>query len=270
MKLHTQIFFASIDQRSERAAGESACAVLVALIADWLKVNQVVMPIKCEFDSLIRDGSSEWRILCENKDYIKRFPDKHFDLDTVLQAKIRPVSVVPEKSFIGFFIPEELDGEGFDFLHGAMSFDSIWEEISHSASELHMFSEPLVYIVSWNDHFFVLKVEQDAYYIIDTLGERLHEGCNQAYILKFDTNTKIDKLSNGNQALEPKHLTVENEGNDGRKEIICRGKDSCKEYIKSFLAAIPIRELQVDVKKGMKASMPLHHRLQIEFHYTHL
>lgn len=279
MKLHTQIFFASIDQRSECAAGESACAVLVALIANWLKANQVAMPIKCEFDSLIRYGSSEWRILCENKDYIKRFPDKHFDLDTVLQAKIRPLNVVPEKSFVGFFIPEELEGGGFDFLHGAMSFDSIWEEISHSASELHMLSEPLVYIVSWNDHFFVLKVEQDAYYIIDTLGERLHEGCNQAYILKFDTSTKIEKLCTENRGVSDDSeenvvdgtfiVTPPNEGNDRKEEIICVGKESCKEYIKSFLAAIPIRELQGDVKKGLKASMPLHQRLQIEFHYTH-
>ncbi|XP_061362261.1 uncharacterized protein LOC133306012 [Gastrolobium bilobum] len=261
MKLHTPIFFASIDQRSECAAGESACGVLVAVIADWLKVNQAMMPIKCEFDSLIRDGSSEWRILCENEDYIKRFPDKHFDLDTVLQAKIRPVSIVPEKSFVGFFIPEELEGEGFDLLHGAMSFDSIWEEISHAASELHMGSEPLVYIVSWNDHFFVLKVEQGAYYIIDTLGERLYEGCNQAYILKFDTSTKIEKLLNENDALEQKPLSG---------EIVYRGKELCKEYIKSFLASIPIRELQDDVKKGLNASMPLHHRLQIEFHYTHI
>ena len=289
MKLHAQIFFASIDQRSEHVAGESACAVLVALVADWLKVNQVLLPIKCEFDTLIRDGSSEWRTLCENKDFIKRFPDKHFDLETVLQAKIRQVSIVPEKSFVGFFIPGEPESEGFDFLHGAMSFDSIWEEISHSASELHMAREPLVYIVSWNDHFFVLKVEKDAYYIIDTLGERLHEGCNQAYILKFDASTKIEKLAKKEKkALEPKPLNVAveingseenavdesfmvtpNEGNDRREGIICRGKESCKEYIKSFLAAIPIRELQVDVKKGLKASMPLHHRLQIEFHYTH-
>ncbi|KAM3234636.1 hypothetical protein P3L10_014672 [Capsicum annuum] len=52
------------------------------------------------------------------------------------------------------------------------------------------------------------------------------------------------------------------------KNIIYRGKEACKEYIKSFLAAIPIRELQVDVKKGLMASTPLHQRLQIEFHYT--
>jgi len=49
---------------------------------------------------------------------------------------------------------------------------------------------------------------------------------------------------------------------------VLKGKDACKEYIKSFLAAIPIRELQADIKKGLMASTPLHHRLQIEFHYT--
>nr|GEY48302.1 hypothetical protein [Tanacetum cinerariifolium] len=48
------------------------------------------------------------------------------------------------------------------------------------------------------------------------------------------------------------------------------GKESCKEYIKSFLAAIPLRELQADVKKGLMAASShlVHHRLQIEFHYT--
>ena len=50
--------------------------------------------------------------------------------------------------------------------------------------------------------------------------------------------------------------------------LVSKGKESCKEYIKSFLAAIPIRELQGDIKRGLMASTPLHHRLQIEFHYT--
>ncbi|KAM3338781.1 hypothetical protein P3S68_030867 [Capsicum galapagoense] len=52
------------------------------------------------------------------------------------------------------------------------------------------------------------------------------------------------------------------------KNIIYISKEACKDYIKSFLAAIPIRELQVDVKKGLMTSTPLHQRLQIEFHYT--
>ncbi|KAG6630792.1 hypothetical protein I3843_13G036800 [Carya illinoinensis] len=287
LKLQTQVFFASIDQRSERAAGESACTALVAVVADWLHSNRDETPIKSEFDRLIGDGSLEWRNLCANEAYIEQFPDKHFDLETILQAKIRPLSVVPEKSFIGFFHPR-LAEEDFDFLHGAMSFDSIWDEISLSASNCSSNDEPLVFIVCWNDHFFVLKVEEDAYYIIDTLGERLYEGCNEAYILKFDKDTTIVRLSKEGQALyenptsdkmQPKNgqetsaegtlLVQSNESeNSEKEEVVCRGKESCREYIKSFLAAIPIRELEVDIKKGLMGSATFHHRLQIEFHYT--
>lgn len=298
MKLQTQVFFASIDQRSERAAGESACTALVAVIADWFQNNHDLMPIKSQFDSLIREGSLEWRNLCENETYRERFPDKHFDLETVLQAKIRPLSVVPGKSFIGFFHPEGMDEGRFDFLHGAMSFDNIWDEISRAGMECSSTGETQVYIVSWNDHFFILKVEPEAYYIVDTLGERLYEGCNQAYVLKFDHDTVIYKMSNVVQASDDKRandqmivsavveqpknqqLNTKEEGSVTEaavtkpdeqikeEEIVCRGKESCKEYIKSFLAAIPIRELQADIRKGLMASTPLHQRLQIEFNYT--
>nr|AGT16531.1 hypothetical protein SHCRBa_224_D04_R_20 [Saccharum hybrid cultivar R570] len=282
MKLSSQVFFASIDQRSERAAGESACTALVAVIADWFQANQNMMPIQSQFDSLIREGSLEWRNLCENETYRERFPDKHFDLETVLHAKIRPLTVSPSKSFIGFFQPEgDDDMSGFDFLNGAMSFDNIWDEIARAA-EFSFSDSPNLYIVSWNDHFFLLKAEHDAYYIIDSLGERLHEGCSQAYILKFDNNTTIHKVpgekkpsssdssgplkdSSGSESSS----TDQDSGNDTEEDVlVSKGKESCKEYIKSFLAAIPIRELQVDIKKGLMASTPLHHRLQIEFQYT--
>ncbi|KAJ6834799.1 uncharacterized protein M6B38_333005 [Iris pallida] len=278
MKISTQVFFASIDQRSERAAGGSACTALVAVIANWFQSNQDLMPIKSQFDSLIREGSLEWRNLCENQTYRERFPDKHFDLETVLQAKIRPLSVVSGKSFIGFFHPEGMDSD-FNFLHGAMSFDSIWDEISRAGSQCPDGS-PQLYIVSWNDHFFILKVECDAYYIIDTLGERLYEGCDQAYILKFDGNTSIQRTQSDSKptGIEVQQNSNIKEGPDSEQsggngcaveeELVCRGKESCKEYIKSFLAAIPIRELQADIKKGRMSSTPLHHRLQIELQYT--
>ncbi|KAL0914404.1 hypothetical protein M5K25_014748 [Dendrobium thyrsiflorum] len=267
MRLSVEVFFASIDQRSERAAGQSACTALVAVIAEWFKLNRDMMPIKSQFDCLIRDGSLEWRNLCGNQTYIDQFPDKHFDLETVLEAKIRRLSVVPGKSYVGFFQPEGCqDISGFDFLQGAMSFDSIWEEIASSESDC-------LYIVSWNDHFFVLKVDRDAYYIIDTLGERLYEGCDQAYILKFDRSTTIHRAQNQkeNKTNSKDGLSGEEENKftiAAKEELVCRGKESCKEYIKSFLAAIPIRELQADMKKGLISSTPLHHRLQIEFHYT--
>lgn len=284
MKLQTKVFFASIDQRSERAAGEGACTALVAVIADWFQANPDEMPIKSQLDSLIREGSLEWRNLCENETYRERFPDKHFDLETVLQAKVRSLSVVPEKSFIGFFHPEGIEDGGFDFLQGAMSFDNIWDEISQSGQDCTANADPVVYIVSWNDHFFILKVERDAYYIIDTLGERLSEGCNQAFILKFDRDSTIHQVPNETQKTDDRAACNKVEQNDLKEAVVaeeqvvvkneeesnlvCKGEVSCKEYIKSFLAAIPIRELEVDIKKGLMASTPLHHRLQIEFHYA--
>ncbi|RZR78683.1 hypothetical protein BHM03_00004104 [Ensete ventricosum] len=282
MKLVAQVFFASIDQRSEQASGESACTALVAVIADWFHRNKDMMPIKSQFDSLIREGSLKWRNLCDNQAYHECFPDKHFDLETVLQAKIRPLSVVPRKSFIGFFYPEgTASNSGFDFLQGAMSFDSIWDEISRIGLDCPSNGCcPQLYIVSWNDHFFVLMVERHAYYIIDTLGERLYEGCQQAYILKFDDSTAIHKVSSGSKNVDSEAAAAGNgvagsldleKGNvvvEG--DLVCRGKEACKEYIKSFLAAIPIRELEADIKKGRISSTPLHRRLQIEFHYTEL
>ncbi|KAL5060397.1 hypothetical protein RYX36_032001 [Vicia faba] len=294
MKLETQVFFASIDQRSERAAGESACTALVAVIADWFQNHRDHMPLKSQFDTLIRDGSLEWRNLCENETYGDSFPDGHFDLETVVEAKIRPLSVVPSKSFIGFFHPEGVDEERFEFLRGSMSFDNIWDEISGSEHEWLSNGKPHLFIVSWNDHFFILKVESDCYYIIDTLGERLYEGCNQAYILKFDSNTIIHKTQNVPQSSSNTKTTggdrqtvaqvfernnkPEQQPNNGNEvdsiaeqeddKVVCRGKEACKEYIKSFLAAIPIRELLADITKNITFSP--HQRLQIEFHYTQL
>ncbi|GAU17523.1 hypothetical protein TSUD_340670 [Trifolium subterraneum] len=326
MKLDTQVFFASIDQRSERAAGESACTALVAVIADWFQNYHDLMPLKSQFDSLIREGSSEWRNLRENETYRNQFPDGHFDLETVLEAKIRPLSIVPDKSFIGFFHPEGMDEERFEFLRGSMSFDNIWDEISGSEHDWLNNGKPHVFIVSWNDHFFILKVESDCYYIIDTLGERLYEGCNQAYILKFDSNTVIhrtqnvapsssssndkaknntkpqtieqilpqnkkpakqvndklnDKANNNMKPLTIEQILAQNKaaeqvsGNESdsieekKEEIVCRGREACKEYIKNFLAAIPIRQLQVDMATN-NGTFSLHQRLQIEFHYTQL
>ncbi len=287
-KLSAQVFFASLDQRSESAAGESACTVLVAVIADWLHKHPMLMPSKAEFDMLIREGSAEWRNMCNVEAYKGQFPDRHFDLDTVIEAVVRPLSVVSEKSFIGFFQPEGVS-DSCDFLQDAMSFDSIWEEVERAG--------PAIYIVSWNDHFFVLKVEDEGCYIIDTLGERLSEGGKQAYILRFDAETSlcrspvVDNLPQTEklEALPLDSLAsvkVHAEGEENTSEcepvpldgssmelaeptdLVYIGKSACCQFVKEFFAAVPLRELQSDIKKGLLGKVPLHQRLQIEFHFT--
>lgn len=254
-KLKTPMFFATFDQRSEMAAGESACTALVTVIAHWLHSNQDLMPSRSQFDSLITQGSSEWQKLCNNEAYMNFFPNKHFDLDTVLEADVRPLATWPENSFVGFFNPEK-----FETLKETMSFDKIWKEISND----DLIYEPKIYIVSWNDHFFVLKAETNAYYIIDSLGERLHEGCNRAYILKFDDSSVM---------YGEKKVYSEEEGSDNQEqkvqEVICRGKECCREFIERFLAAIPLRELEEEEKKGTVSNLQLLKRLQIEFHYSY-
>ncbi|XP_041019930.1 uncharacterized protein LOC121261569 isoform X1 [Juglans microcarpa x Juglans regia] len=258
-KLKTKVYFASFDQRSEQASGESACAALVTVIAHWLHSHQH-MPTTSQFDSLIIEGSSEWRNLCNNETYIRSFPDKHFDLDTVLEANLRPLSVLPDKSFIGFFCPQK-----FEFLKEAMSFGEIWKKINRKAQ---LDNEPSVYIVSWNDHFFVLKVEADAYYIIDSLGERLFEGCNQAYILKFDRSSLMYG-TRGKEKVGSEEMVGGDSGDhkgESDQKIICRGKECCKEFVKRFLAAITLRELEEEKEKSAVSNYPLHRRLQIEFH----
>ncbi|XP_048331151.2 uncharacterized protein LOC125422860 [Ziziphus jujuba] len=254
-KLKTPVFFASFDQRSEMAAGESACTALVMVIAHWLHSNQDVMPSKSQFDSLITEGSTEWQKLCNNEAYSNFFPNKHFDLETVLEADLRPLAVWPENSFVGFFNPEK-----FESLKEAMSFEKIWNEISND-SEVY---DPRIYIVSWNDHFFVLKVEANAYYIIDSLGERLFEGCNQAYILKFDDSSVMYREK---KIAEDREGSINEEEN--MQEVICKGKECCREFIIRFLAAIPLGELEEEEQKGLVPTLPLHQRLQIEFHYSY-
>lgn len=265
-KLKTNVFFASFDQRSEKASGESACTVLVALISHWLHSNQGI-PTRTQFDNLITQGSSEWRKLCKNDYYSKHFPDKHFDLETVIDANLRPLVVLPQKSYTGFFSPEK-----FHCLEGAMSFDEIWNEINNINNKNTVVDfEPRIYIVSWNDHFFILKVEVDAYYIIDSLGERLFEGCQRAFVLKFDDSCVMyGKVDKNEEKVNKDVGTKSSSRGEESFEIVCRGKECCKEFIKRFLAAISVRQLEKEEKKWSVSNPYLHRQLQIDFHFSSL
>ncbi|KAH7423314.1 hypothetical protein KP509_12G049000 [Ceratopteris richardii] len=299
MKLEGDVFFATIDQRSEKAAGESACTALVAVISVWLHQNPGRMPIKAELDMLIREGSAEWRELCKRETYKELFPDGHFDLETVIHSKVWPLVEVAEKSYVGFFQFNGL-GDSCDYLQGAMSFDSMWEEI---IAKQEGDGQPATYVVSWNDHFFIVKIDMDSCYIIDTLGERLFEGSNQAYIIRFDKETRLynvpaveskkDSVDLNSPNCKPREEVgqpntddphqVEDCQDEGSKtltevsvpshtfqnENVYTGKEACKEFIKGFFAALPLSELEREIKKGLHGNT-LHQRLQIEFHYTSL
>lgn len=247
-KLKTNFLFAPFDQRSRRAGGLTACTAISVVNAHWLHSNQDLIPSRSEFGSLIVQGSFEWQRLCAQEVYRRRFPDRHFDLETVIEANIRPLAVQPEKSFIGFFSPDK-----FECLKEAMSFDQIWDEMSNDTNGL----EPRIYIVSWNDHFFVLKMEEDAYYIVDSLGSRLSEWCLMGYILKFDDSSVMYGKDE------------EVEGSEELVKPIFHGKECCREFIKRFLAAQTVEVLEEEDKLGMVSILTLYQRLQIEFHYTY-
>ncbi|XAR56109.1 hypothetical protein NMG60_11036441 [Bertholletia excelsa] len=261
LELVTQIFLASIDQRNKKASGGGACTVLAVVIADWLHQFPEILPLRCQFNKLISEGSMEWRKLCDKEAHKEKFSDPHFDIDTVLQAQVRPLKVVHEKSYVGFFKLENMPTQ-LEFLQGAMSFDSIWEELQNSVSSL----AEEVYIVSWNDHFFVLRIDADSIYIIDTLGDRLFEGCNKAYMLRFNKESKVHKVQR--DAEDQLSRGGEKVNQSCQKIKICKGVSSCKIFIKGFLAAIPLKELEDNIKRGIIGEAPLHYLLQIEFYNT--
>ncbi|CAL1375039.1 unnamed protein product [Linum trigynum] len=257
---NASVFLASFDQRSEKAAGESACAAVVAVIANWLHTNPRSIPTRPQLDGLIAEGSSEWRKLCHDESHRSSFPDNHFDLDTVLANLRRPLTLSPDDSFTGIFSPEK-----FHNLSGATSFDEVWSHVSKGGKVSGQREDEVavVYIVSWNDHFFLLKVESDAYYIIDSLGERLYEGCDRAYVLKFDESAVLyEKAAAAAAATEE----VEEEE---RWKVVCEGKECCGEYMKRFLAAVTVGELEEEEQKGedQVSTLSLLRRLQIDFHF---
>ncbi|CAI7782441.1 unnamed protein product [Closterium sp. NIES-54] len=86
-RLCAPVFLATVDQCHASAAGEGACALLVAHIAAWVHAHgEGTLPGQAELDDLIRAGSADWRRLRALSDFHQRFPDGHFDLDTVLAA----------------------------------------------------------------------------------------------------------------------------------------------------------------------------------------
>ena len=210
---------------------------------------------KLVFDAVIAGAAAEWRALCDDPALLKRFPDKHFDLDTALERHVpfpvpdatgriridasctgdasagnasasvgnasvdrsssprdRPggrLRVDHRESFVGFLTPPGTapgDSPTMDALCAAAPpLRTIVDELARTA--------PATYVVSWLDHFFVLRFarvcirtdgdlgngdlihpsaipgeedEEVVVYVMDSLGERLCEGCKRGYVLRFD------------------------------------------------------------------------------------
>ncbi|KAL5559842.1 hypothetical protein UlMin_036053 [Ulmus minor] len=174
-------------------------------------------PNKTPIYRLLIEGSKEWNNLCNDEFNHISFLDGHFDPETVLEAELRPLTVRLEKSFVGFFFLEK--------------FEMLKEIISNET----LANKPKIYIVSWNDHFFVLKEKETACYVIDSLGERLRYFCNNAYILQFKYE-----------------------------------KECSREFIKRFWTTTTLNELEEKKKKGSLSNITLFQKLQIEFRCTYL
>ncbi|KAL9672725.1 hypothetical protein QQ045_028977 [Rhodiola kirilowii] len=261
MKIEAQILFSSIDQRSEQAGGSSACSALVVVMANWLHANKGCLPNQCQFDTLIKEGSREWRELQKNGGLMQQYADGHFDIRTVLH--LRPICVDSAKTTIGFFQLEGLPKEVLEFLPGTKSFEDLWKEISEARTQISG-NDSIIYIVGRNDHFFLLKADSEAYYLIDTLGERLFEGCDRGYILKFDKQTKICK----NQSQDMEETSDKEDETESEIEILSSGYECCKHYFQSLLAGLPLKAAIENYKTGTLTLDRLYGKIQIEFSYT--
>ena len=173
----------------------------------------------------------------------------------------------PGDSFVGFLAPPGAsrgDSPTLDALaDAAPPLRAIVDELAAMA--------PATFVVSWNDHFFVLRFARESRpnresgrdfnpssrdededelvaYAYDSLGERLCEGCKRGYVLRFDAES-LEGDENGTAA-------------------------AVAAYLGDVLPSRPLRHLAEDVAAFARgdpgATEPdpetLMRRLQIEFH----
>ena len=106
------------------------------------------------------------------------------------------------ESFVGFLRPPGVakgDSPALDALaEAAPPLSAIVRELAASPAPT------CSYAVSWNDHFFLLHFRREAgetvAYVMDSLGERLCEGCRRAYVLRFDGDSLSSSAIDGQSA----------------------------------------------------------------------
>ncbi|KAF4378107.1 hypothetical protein G4B88_022930 [Cannabis sativa] len=168
---------------SRLASGYGACSVIAIFIAHWLHCNPKLMPTRVQFESLILEGSSEWRALSNESSYCQnKFSNNHFDIEIVINAGIRPVSICTDRSVTGMFEVEKIN-----LLKDMFSLDNMWETITKDLT-----TEPKNFVVGWNDHFFVLKLELHVS-PINKFFARAKDCCKE-YMRKFLSSNIVMKL----------------------------------------------------------------------------
>ena len=197
-------------------------------------------------------------------------PTKKPKRKSLLRAKIHH-----DKSFVGFLRPPGVaqgDSPALDALaEAAPPLETIVRELSLAATP----ATPSTYAVSWNDHFFTLHFRREAgatvAYVMDSLGERLCEGCRRAYVLRFDS----ESLESTSTFSKPYAAEGKREFKDGA--TIAEPLDAAAAaaaFIGDVLPSRALRDVGAQILAAAsgagKAEQPdpetLMRRLQIEFH----
>jgi hypothetical protein len=183
-------------------------------------------------------------------------PTKKPKRKSLLRAKIHH-----DKSFVGFLRPPGVaqgDSPALDALaEAAPPLETIVRELSLAATP----ATPSTYAVSWNDHFFTLHFRREAgatvAYVMDSLGERLCEGCRRAYVLRFDSESLESTTFSSPGIAEPADAAA-----------------AAAAFIGDVLPSRALRDVGAQILAAAsgagKAEQPdpetLMRRLQIEFH----
>ena len=192
-------------------------------------------------------------------------PTKKPKRKSLLRAKIHH-----DKSFVGFLRPPGVaqgDSPALDALaEAAPPLETIVRELAAAATP----ATPSTYAVSWNDHFFTLHFRREAgatvAYVMDSLGERLCEGCRRAYVLRFDS----ESLESTSTFSKPYAAEGKREFKDGA--TIAEPLDAAAAaaaFIGDVLPSRALRDLGARIlAKNAEDPDPetLMRRLQIEFH----
>ena len=256
-------FYAGLDQRSSGVGGEAACAPLAVMISRWL-LRQGRLPTgPGEFDGIVKAGSQQWQKMCSKPANRSRFSDLHFDLETTLAAQRQKARVAVDagSSYVGFFRPSQTPCEALDdMLQGTKPLQSIWREIADTTKGTATF------IVGWNDHWFVIHVEEDGHcYLIDTLGEKLAEGCDCAFALRFPPTAPADDGVSSSGIDLPLH--------------VMESVEACQQYLEAFYISATLKQLEKDLAKSQAqhgdcfvdvSIERVFRQLQIDFHRVHL